>query len=167
MQCEEVKKLLPNFLDDELKPDEKTDIQVHLSSCEVCQKELKAYRNSWELLKQWSDLEPQPAYLSRFWTELALRTPWYTSFLRELRLRFLTPKIATVWITACLLLAVSILIAKHYWQIQEVEMVLTNLPLEEVELIENIELAENYEVIQDMDLLEDLEVLENWENGKS
>ncbi len=165
MECSEIKRLLPLFVDDALEPEQRTDIQVHLSSCPECQKEFQAYRRSWEILDEAPELEPDPAYMSRFWTNLGLRTPWYHTAGEFLRNKVMAPRIAPVWMTACLLLVLSVFIARQYWQIQETEMLLTSLPLEEVELIDNIEIAENYEIIEDLEVLENLEVLEVWETS--
>ena len=167
MQCDEVKTLLPIFLDDELTPEERTNIQVHLSSCGNCQNELKVYRRSWDLLKQWPDLEPPGSYISQFWSNVSAQTPWYTSIIKELRSRFFNPRVAPVWVIAFLLLFISAFVVQYYWQIQETEVILTSLPFEEIELIDNIDLVENYEVIQNLDTLEEIEILEDWTNENS
>ena len=138
MECAEIKRLLPLFVDDALDSEQRTDIQVHLSSCPHCQKELQAYRRSWDVLKSWPVLEPSPDYISRFWTNLTLRTPWYHHAGEFLKRYVLAPRVAPVWVTACLLLVLSAFVARNYWQIQETEMLLTNLSVEEVELIDNI-----------------------------
>ena len=166
MECPEIKKNLPFFLDDVLRDEQRTDIQVHLSSCDACQKELQAYRRSWDLLKEFSAIEPDPDYVSRFWTNLVSCTPWHYKLRHVFRYVF-SPRVASVWVTACLLLIATIFVTRNYWQIEETETLLTSLPIEEVELIDNLELVENYEVIQNMDVLEDWEVLDSWENKES
>ncbi len=52
MKCEQIKKLLPAYLDDELSTEEKEEIRDHLSNCEHCQAELDVIANTQEALHQ-------------------------------------------------------------------------------------------------------------------
>lgn len=167
MECKTVIELLPAFLDDAVAADPRTEIQVHLSSCPGCQKELRAYRRSWDALKQIPVLEPDPDYVSRFWTNLSARTPWYVKAGSLVNRFILAPRLAPIWATACVLIFMSVFVTTNYRQIQEAETLLTSLPMEEVELIDNIELAENYDIIREIDILEDMDVVEQWENMES
>lgn len=167
MECPEIIKLIPLFLDDAVEGDQRTDIQVHLSSCPNCQNELRAFRRSWDALKQGPVLEPDPDYVSRFWTNLSARTPLHRKAWGLLDRFVLVPRLVPVWATAFVLIVVSVFVVRNYSQIQETEMVLTSLPAEEVELIDNIELAENYDVIRQLDILEDMDAVETWDSQES
>ena len=160
MQCDEIKKLLPSFLDDELESEERTNIQVHLSSCVNCQNELKAYRRSWELLKQWPDVEPQLGYVSRFWTQLAHEhTPWYQealvsiySFVRQKRFLPVFAAVSVFLIVGAFSLPIFVSDSTNgHW---------TNFSSEDLELCENLDFAENLSIIEDLEFFEDMDVIE-------
>ncbi len=52
MKCEQIRKLLPAYLDDELRTEEQGKILAHLSTCEHCQAELDVLTNTQEVLRQ-------------------------------------------------------------------------------------------------------------------
>ena len=117
---------------------------------------------TWKALGAWKDQDPDPGYVSRFWTRLAQEQSWQeklTGYMREwLRKMKAIPSYASV----IALLIVGLLVSRHFYQTQRFEQMLVKASPEEVELVENIELVQNLEVIEAIDLLEDMDFLESF-----
>ena len=163
MKCSRSKFLIPLFLDDELDPQEKQPFQDHLAVCSHCLQELKKFEASWELLKNWKDIEPAPGYISRFWTELSCQRSWHQKVLRDLKENFAavgTRRKAPAVVAAFAVILVGFFAARSYFQIQRTANELTNLDQEQIEFMENVELASDFEVIEELDILEDWEAIE-------
>ena len=65
MPCEEIGDRLMAYLDDELSDEERTQMENHLTSCEPCREDIRAYRRMRELSRQLRLREPPP----EFWDE--------------------------------------------------------------------------------------------------
>lgn len=65
MRCEEVRELLPGYVDGELQP--AGEVEAHLASCAACGSELAVYRGMLADLAELRDLgeEPRPELLHR------------------------------------------------------------------------------------------------------
>ena len=161
MNCGEMQKLIPEYIDGDLQPVEIDAVKQHLEQCAACQKEATLYKGAWQMLNEWKDIEPEPGYISRFWTKVAMEKPWYQEFLTELKDKLNFGRLAPVFVTLSILLLVSAVSLQVYFQPDGGNAdLLTSLNDEEVEFVENLELAENYEIIEDLDFWEDLEILE-------
>ena len=77
MDCETIKTMIPRYQTGELENQQIQDLLNHLQDCPSCHRELKAYEEVWHLLGKWEDQDPDPAYLSRFWTNVSLQAPWH------------------------------------------------------------------------------------------
>lgn len=161
MNCAEIKKMIPVYLDGEMEPQQKQMVKEHLSSCPVCMKELLAFEKSWEMLGAWKDIGPAHGYVSRFWTEVSLQRPWHEKIIRGFGVILGKKQLAPVYAAVCVLLITGILSLRNYWQVREAQELVASLGQEELEMVEDIELAEDFDIIQEMDFLEDLEVIEN------
>ena len=167
MNCQNVKKIIPIFLDRELAADEQIFMEAHLKSCAACQKEVELYRRSWEMLKDVPQIQPEPAYVSRFWTRLAQEKTWHERLALNIREGLLKRNLVPAFVALCLLVAAGLFSVTNYFRIQDTEQILAEMSEEEVELVENIELAQDFEIIADLELLEDLEILEYWDTAES
>lgn len=164
MRCDQVKKMIPVYIDGGLGQDETRLVKEHIASCAACQKEQHALERSWKVLGEWKNIDPVPGYVSRFWTKASLEQPWYETVARNigealegLRRRRLVPVYAAV----CVLLITGVFSLRNYYQMREVEELVVNLDQEELEMAEDVELAGNFDLIEDMDFWEDMEVIEN------
>ena len=174
MNCQSIQKLIPLFLDQELSSHEVSMFQSHLKECPACQKELKAYQRSWELLKDWKDVEPSPGYVGRFFSELSQRTSWCEEVLKpfperilqNFKLIFFKKRNVQAWVVSFVIVIVVLLGRWNYFQ-QGREENLANLNVKEIEFLEHFELARHFEVIENIDLLEDMDILENLDPLKS
>jgi len=66
MDCEEVKKLIELYGDEGL-PE---DAGRHLKACSTCSAELEKYKQTWDALILWQDIEPSSGFNACFWEKL-------------------------------------------------------------------------------------------------
>lgn len=165
MNTTEFKKLIPLYLEDMLSDSQKEAFEAYLSRSKAAKDEFALYEKSWEFLGEWEDVEPQPNYMSRFWTELSVRTSWYEKIYVSIRENLLDRSmVAPAFVTACLVLVMGVLSLHNYRQIQKSDQILANMSVDELEVVENIDLVKDYDIIEDIDFLADLEIIENIEN---
>jgi len=154
MDCDYIKKMIPIFLDGELHPEERDQVQEHILYCADCKTEFDEYIKTWNVLNDVEDIEPEPAYMSRFWTEFAARTPWYQKIALSFQGYFFKRKTLAGIASLCAVVIVSFLVFLNYFHITQTERILANTSQEEIELLEN------FEIVQDMDIIENLEDLD-------
>lgn len=163
MNCAQVKKLIPVYLDGELEGEEIRQVKDHLAGCPNCREELQAFEKSWAMLEEWKDIEPPPGYVSRFWTAVSQRKTWQERMSRYIQEGLVKIRLTPVAAAVCVVVLAGLFALRNYWQIQELNQFLGSSNEADWEMVENIELAENLDIIEDMDLLEDLEIIENLE----
>ena len=167
MRCDQVKKIILQYLNRELGIKDRQSVKEHLSGCSVCQKELQDFQKSWDLLLSWKDEESAPGYISRLWTRIAVEKPAAERILSHLKEALWKPKFTPVWVTACFVFIFFIFTFSHYFYLQKTEMAFNKMDSEEIELVDNIELAEHFEVIENIEILEDFDVIENLDSLES
>ncbi len=163
MDCQYVKGIMAAFLSGTLDAAENDHIENHLMHCPVCQKEMDAYKATWEMLGEWPDEEPDRSYLSRFWTRLSVKHPWKERFLKIFQAAYFDKRLISTAVPVSILIVVGFLTLKTSWQINQTELLLTALSAEEIEFLRNWELAENFELLEQMDVLEQLDGLDGSE----
>lgn len=161
MDCQEIKKLIPVYLDKELEPQESQQVREHLSGCPVCQKELEAFEESWAMLGELDEVRPEPGFVGRFWTRLALEQSWQERISEAVRNGLFQKRLVPALATACIVVIVGSFALNNYFRIQNTDQMLSDLSREDLAMVENIELAENLDLIEEMDFLEDLDIIEN------
>ena len=67
MKCEELEPLVSGYVDGELPPDQRAQVEAHLAACESCRRELAAVEALKENLAMVKFKEPQDAKLERYW----------------------------------------------------------------------------------------------------
>lgn len=168
MRCRDIQKLIPLFLDSQLSPRESSVVGEHLSGCVLCQKELNVYQRSWDMLKEWQDMQPAAGYAARFWTQVTSPPqPWYTKILSGLKEASSRRQISPALVTVCLVFILTSILAKTYFQAEQTDRYLTRLNSEEIELLEDMELAQHFDVIKNIEILEDFDILKNLDSLKS
>ena len=67
MTCERFEELLSAYLEGEVSPEEKREMDAHLASCLACAKLLTVFRETQEALKSFPELEPGPALMAQLY----------------------------------------------------------------------------------------------------
>ena len=161
MDCHKIKEIIPNYLDQELSSDDHRLVEAHLRTCPACMAEARAVEESWEVLGELDEIEPDPQYLVRFWRALDAQMPWYEKMLRDVRTAFLQRRWVPVLAGAVVIVLVGGLVRYQFLQKPEAVPVLAELNAAELEMVVNFDLAEVYEIIENIDFFTDLEVIEN------
>lgn len=161
MDCQKIKKLIPVYLDDELEPQESQQVKDHLYVCPDCRKEFEAFEGSWAMLGELDHIRPEPGFVGRFWTKLALEESWQKKVSTKLKESFSRKSLVPVLVTACIVMIVGSVVVHNYVQVQKTDQILASLSQDDIAMVENIELAENFDLIAEIDFLEDLEIIEN------
>ncbi len=161
MNCQEVKKLMPVYLDKELEPQESQLVKDHLAGCPACQNELEIFERSWAMLDTLEDLPPDPGFVGRFWTRLSTEQSWHEKWLEGIQEKWLNKQLVPVLVTACVFVIVGSFVMNNYIHMQRTGKAATGLSEEDQVIVENVELVENLDVIEEIDFLEDLDVIED------
>ena len=83
MDCHEIRKLIPLYLDHELGEVDQQQVDAHVQNCPDCQREAREIEKSWELLGEIKAVEPDPNYLARFWQSVDAQMPWYAGIYQD------------------------------------------------------------------------------------
>lgn len=70
MNCNEIKDMLPLYIDDELDDKEKKLVEEHIEKCENCKKELEEYKKIIYMLQNMTEEEPPKGYCKRLHEKL-------------------------------------------------------------------------------------------------
>ncbi|MBU3912228.1 MAG: zf-HC2 domain-containing protein [Candidatus Omnitrophica bacterium] len=155
MNCKDIKQMFFVYIDGELEAEKERIVVDHIASCEKCRVQLYEYKRSWEMLGTLEPIEPTPGYISRFWTALSYRLPWYEKILEGIRNLFLPRRVVyRVALALIVLIAVYVSVDK-YTNVLRTRTLLVNMSEEEWEVVEN------YDLIANLDLLESLKGIEN------
>ena len=167
MRCSKFKKLISDFLENQLNPRIHREVFEHLQVCEACAKEKELYEKSWRLMGELEDIEPEPGFKSRFWNRLVRESEYrerpavdvygLLGLLRNWRVAVVTVT------TIIIVIAVAL---PNYLQFRSADLLASKISGEEIVLVENIDLLENLEVIEDIDFLENMELIENLDRFK-
>jgi len=68
MECEKFEKLLSLYLEDELSPQQKREVEAHLQSCTSCTELVSLLKETKESLSSWPELEVRPSLLHRLYS---------------------------------------------------------------------------------------------------
>lgn len=158
MDCEVIKKMIPRYQTGELGNEQIQDFLNHLRDCPACSRELKAYEEVWHLLGKWEDQDPDPAYLSRFWTNVSLQTPWHERIWERFRPVIFSPRFVPV-LTSVVVAIVLLQMTLAQLKIRETEKIMTSLNTEEIEFIEDMDISQNLDVLSDLDFLQDYDII--------
>ena len=158
MECKEIKKWLPGYPDADIPQEIAGQIDRHLKTCAACRREADLLIRSWESLDAWDEIEPDPSYVSRFWTRLAETETPLERFVGGIRRYCWQKNLVPVYAGVAVMLFV--------WMVAlRIPSPPDTVPQEDFALIESIDLAENLDLLEDLDILEYLDVLENIDAG--
>ncbi len=160
MDCSEIKKLIPIFLDGELKASAHQRVESHFDTCAECRREARAIQNSWEMLGELDDIQPDPNYNTRFWTRVAEQTSWREKLFNEIKALFLNRRLVPALAAAGLILCVTLVATYKYFQPLQMDGRIAEFSDTDLDFVDNFELVENFDLIRDIELLSDLEIIE-------
>ena len=165
MKCDRAKILIADYLEENLQGSENIEVRDHLKECLVCAGYAKSLTEAWEFLGDTQMVEPEQGYISRFWTELSLRSPWYEELFKSIVNTLKVRQYARVYATVLILVVAGLFSLRNYYQMNDTNQFLANVSIEDMEMVENIELAENMDIINDIEFLEDFDVIEQMETS--
>jgi len=142
MNCDEMKRLLKEFLSGRLSGEESREVRRHLASCPACAASLEAADKMEILPALDEEIEPSADFAERF--HARLHEPRRTSAWRN--------PTALAAAAAIVLLAAGVFFGQYFRGTTAVPDSLNDLTL-----------AENLPLLEDRALLENLELLENFE----
>lgn len=151
MNRDEIRQLLPLYIEGELEPSLMEEVKGVLSQDFELQKEASALQQSWEMLDEWEGIEPKANYVSRFWTRLSSEESWLDKFKRVMDMKRLVPTLAT----ACIVILVAAVVLQQYQPQPVVEQELAQLSSDDLELLENLELIEDIEFLEEIEFIEE------------
>ena len=67
MNCDEIKTLLMGYLDGELDPEQRAQVDHHLASCDACRRDLAEFQNLNEELATMEFKDPSDEQLEHYW----------------------------------------------------------------------------------------------------
>ena len=160
MKCQEFKKWVGDYVDGELIGSLRGDFDEHMDQCLTCRQSYEAIARAWDILGELPEIEPSPAFVSRFWTKVAEQGA-RKDLLAKI---FHYPKWMPVAVTLSMVVIVGSL---NVFNINSTRGEMSRLSGSDSEIIENIELAEHLDVINDFDWLEDLDVIQDLDSMQS
>lgn len=164
MNAEEIKKLIPLYLEKELEPNEYQLVKDALAQDSELRQYAQELQSAWDSLGDLDPIKPSPNFVSNFWTELSAQDTSVNIFGR-IRQYLYNRRVAPVFAGICGILLLSIVVLKGpllggNTDIRE----FSQLSIDDIEILENIELVENLEIIEDIEFLEDLDVINEMED---
>jgi anti-sigma factor RsiW len=161
MNCSDIRNLLSLYTEDALEEPERGRVAAHVAGCAECRREAEILSQSWEMLGELDEIEPNPFYVSRFYARLAERKPWYAPWVDAIRSlsarRRLLPALAAV----CLVAVIGIGVVRVQLKSSEQErLAAAHLNGLDMELFESLELAEHLDLMQALEFLPDLEIIQ-------
>jgi hypothetical protein len=149
------------YLDGELNPEKTESVNQHLKGCPTCSRGLAAIKNTWAMLGELEEIQPQQGYVGRFWTKLSLEKTWGERFWAGLEMEIHQRKWVPAMATICIVAIIGLLSANNYIQLQRTDQLLADLSEEDLEMVENMDLAENFNLIMELDFFEDFNIITN------
>lgn len=163
-ELNQIKKKIPDLLSGVLNEDEARELQKRIAEDPQARREFDLYRQSWDQLKEWRDVEPERGYVSRFWTRLAEEKNVSKRFWDRILAFFSNRQLVPIYATVGLVVLVAVYTLRSMYGLDSVSPV-ASLNEEEIEFVEQIDLVENFDVLQDLEWLDDFEIIESLDIG--
>lgn len=160
MPCAQYKKLIPLYMDHQLEAEKRQGLDKHLSACLSCQKEVRAYQQMWELLGDDQEISPQPGFVSRFWTKLALEESTEKSLWDKIKEAIGSRRLAYRVATVCMIFIMVGIYLPHYYQQKVTLNTLSSMNESELEMVEDVDFAQHLDVLEDLELYEDFDIIQ-------
>ena len=150
MSCAERRETLVAYLDRELGPAERTQLEAHLAGCETCRLALEAERRLSGALASLGAVEPPADFEARFWARIARERETPAGW----RERLFTRRLALIFGGAAAAAVAAVLALRGPTD-----------PDVDLQIVAN---SEDYELLEDpdLDLIEVVDVLEAWDGDQ-
>lgn len=166
MNCKKCQALLSVYIDKELSEEENTQVEKHVKLCSVCRERLHYLHRTWELIKEAPAIKPDPAYVSRFWTELTKEKVSSFDIASLLRM-LLKPRPITLKIGAACILAFVVTTLSHtYFENREMRDLLMGIEQSDYKMLQSLSDIEDLEMLQQLEMLENLDLIQNLHEGE-
>jgi hypothetical protein len=162
-ELNQIKNKIPDLLSGLLNEDEARELQKRIAEDPQARREFDLYRQSWDRLKEWRDVEPERGYVSRFWTRLAEEKNAPQKWGEGVWALFSSRQLVPVYAAVCLVVVVGVFTLRAMYGVDS-ESPVASLNEEEIEFVEQIDLVENLDVLEDLEWLDDLEIIESLDN---
>lgn len=176
MNCQKCKKLISEYLEENLDSSQKQLFEEHISSCRECEKELNEFLDSWDLLGDYSTPDPAEDFTQKVIHKIHERKTIQDTAQISLWEKFIAaftlknvgflPGMASLMILAALgfaLLRGGSTGVKHQPEISNAQKTQIVRNVQDEEIIRNLEIYQNVEMLENLDVLIDLETLEKIE----
>jgi len=85
MKCNQVRKKLSAFVDEQLNPREREEILTHLNQCAGCVSELEILKKTWDSLSVWERIKTAEDFELKFWERIKFEEKKKPSLITTLR----------------------------------------------------------------------------------
>ena len=161
MNCRKIKELIPAYLDQELEDDQRSLVEAHLQTCLSCREDVIAMESAWEMLGELPEIEPNPHYMTRFWSKVSDQSPWYQKAMQQTRGILFQKQWVPALAAACAILILVGITMYGQFQIPEADSMVAKLSEVDLDMVEYIDIIENFDIIHDFDFFSDIEFIEN------
>lgn len=72
MQCKEAKRLISSYIDGEISPDKRRELEAHLLTCPYCRRELEMMEKIVKLIHELPEIEPYEELSDKIWVKYTL-----------------------------------------------------------------------------------------------
>ena len=168
MQCQEIKQLIPDLIQGGLKSDIRSRVQSHLNTCDDCREEARLMEETWRMLGEVENIEPDPAYISRFWSSIEARKPWHEMILQRTKeIIFQRPWIPALATAGVIMIVAGITLFDHSRYPESETAIVAAFKEVDPDMVEHIDIIENLDLIEDIDFYTDLEIIENLDESEA
>ncbi len=174
MNCGKCKKLISDYLEENLDNSQKQLFEEHISGCAECERELNELLDSWDILDEYSAPDPGEDFTLKVLHSIHERKAEQDSVQISLWEKVLAaftlknvgfiPGMASLLILGALgfaLLKGGSIGVKHQPDISNAQKAQIVRSVQDEEIIRNLEIYQNAEILENLDVLLDLETLEN------
>jgi hypothetical protein len=172
MDCQKIKDLTLDYLDNELSPESRKAFEDHLEGCEACLKEVEELSASWEMLESFEVAPVSKSFEAEVLDKVnQLSNKDEKSLIDRLLQIFAFNNFATVPALASILvlLVLGVMIYRNGPsgivdpEIKPTDKIKIVRNLKDEEIIRNLHIYEEAGILENLDLLVDMEVAENLE----
>jgi anti-sigma factor RsiW len=155
MDCQRDPETIAAYVDDELAPAERAELETHLASCTGCRELVRAQRRLGELFASLPAAEPPGDFEARFWARVERDAA--PSLAARLRALF-SPRVLSLAIGAAAIALFLVLPRAGNPPASN------SVPAPDVPIVAN---SEDFQLVQDpdMDAISEVDVLEDWDDA--
>ena len=161
MECRRNPENIAAYVDDELGPAERAELEAHHADCTACREQVAAERRLGELFAALPEVQPPGDFEARFWARIAReRDPEAGRGVVARLRRWFSPRVLSLGLAAAGV-AVLLLIPRGGTDLAPSPL---HVPAADAPIVAN---SEDFEMVQDpdMDAISMVDVLEDWDDA--